>query len=173
LSTPGSSKGQEDLINAYEAEEERIINVLSRKLEQVRHHISSPAHMVEDWSEVLPITLQLHEEKISLENALEAESEFHVNRLSRELSALKATQQQQNGSPSATTNGNGHAATPSFSDPDVATMLETLQRENEQLRARLIDTERDYIRITRLNEIYRQELITHRNRVGIQPMPAS
>jgi hypothetical protein len=26
---------QEDLINAYEAEEERIINVLSRKLEQV------------------------------------------------------------------------------------------------------------------------------------------
>lgn len=32
-----SSKGQEDLINAYEAEEERIINVLSRKLEQVSH----------------------------------------------------------------------------------------------------------------------------------------
>lgn len=27
---------QEELINAYEAEEERIINVLSRKLEQVR-----------------------------------------------------------------------------------------------------------------------------------------
>lgn len=30
-----SSKREEDLINAYEAEEERIINVLSRKLEQV------------------------------------------------------------------------------------------------------------------------------------------
>lgn len=34
-SSASSSKGQEDLINAYEAEEERIINHLSRKLEQV------------------------------------------------------------------------------------------------------------------------------------------
>ena len=33
LSTAASSR--EELINAYEAEEERIINVLSRKLEQV------------------------------------------------------------------------------------------------------------------------------------------
>lgn len=33
-------KREETLINAYEAEEERIINVLSRKLEQVR--FSSP-----------------------------------------------------------------------------------------------------------------------------------
>ena len=35
----GGSAGrrhEQDLINAYEAEEERIINVLSRKLEQVR-----------------------------------------------------------------------------------------------------------------------------------------
>lgn len=30
-----SSKREEDLINAYEAEEERIINILSRKLEKV------------------------------------------------------------------------------------------------------------------------------------------
>jgi hypothetical protein len=35
-SSGGSSKREEDLINAYEAEEERIINVLSRKLEKVR-----------------------------------------------------------------------------------------------------------------------------------------
>ena len=36
LSTSTSaSKREEDLINAYEAEEERIINILSRKLEQV------------------------------------------------------------------------------------------------------------------------------------------
>ena len=35
LSTASSSsKREEDLINAYEAEEERIINILSRKLEQ-------------------------------------------------------------------------------------------------------------------------------------------
>jgi hypothetical protein len=32
---------QEELINAYEAEEERIMNVLSKKLEQVRHDSSS------------------------------------------------------------------------------------------------------------------------------------
>ncbi len=31
-----SSKEQQDLINAYEAEEERLINLLSRKLEKVR-----------------------------------------------------------------------------------------------------------------------------------------
>ena len=35
-SSVSSSKREEDLINAYEAEEERIINVLSRKLEKVR-----------------------------------------------------------------------------------------------------------------------------------------
>lgn len=36
LSTASTgSKREENLINAYEAEEERIINVLSRKLEQV------------------------------------------------------------------------------------------------------------------------------------------
>ena len=34
-SSASSSKREEDLINAYEAEEERIINVLSRKLEKV------------------------------------------------------------------------------------------------------------------------------------------
>ena len=38
-STSTSGDPKEDLINAYEAEEERIINVLSRKLEQV--HIFS------------------------------------------------------------------------------------------------------------------------------------
>lgn len=41
-----------------------------------------------------------------------------------------------------------------------------MRRENEQLRARLVDTERDYIRVTRLNEIYREELIEHRRRVS-------
>ena len=34
-SAASATTKQEDLINAYEAEEERIINVLSRKLEQV------------------------------------------------------------------------------------------------------------------------------------------
>ncbi|KDQ60016.1 hypothetical protein JAAARDRAFT_174038 [Jaapia argillacea MUCL 33604] len=152
LST-SSSKREEDLINAYEAEEERIINVLSRKLEQLR------------------------EEKIELENIREAESESRVNRLSRELSALRLAQQQQqqshtNGaeSPDARPNGNGYAhgsmsANPLTPSPEV--MLEAMRRENEHLRSRLVDTEREYIRLARLNEIYREELIDHRHRLGI------
>ncbi|KAG6850074.1 hypothetical protein H0H93_001424 [Arthromyces matolae] len=149
LST-ASSSSKEDLINAYEAEEERIINVLSRKLEKLR------------------------EEKIDLENALEAESESHVNRLARELTALRMAQ-------------NGHSA-PSSSvsaspetglgmrsvmnggllhEPNVETMLDAMRIENEQLRNKLVDTERDYIRISRLNEIYREELIEHRRHLGL------
>jgi hypothetical protein len=44
-------------------------------------------------------------------------------------------------------------------------MLEAMRRENEHLKNKLVDTERDYIRISRLNEIYREELIVHRRRV--------
>jgi hypothetical protein len=51
-------------------------------------------------------------------------------------------------------------------DPSGESMLEAMRRENEQLRNRLVDTERDYIRISRLNEIYREELIEHRRRVS-------
>lgn len=37
LAMPTStSKHEEDLINAYEAEEERLVNIISRKLEKVR-----------------------------------------------------------------------------------------------------------------------------------------
>lgn len=148
-----TSSSREDLINQYEAEEERIINVLSRKLERLR------------------------EEKIALENTLEAESENHVNRLSREITALRLAQHQQ-----AQANGNGSGTgspvdtrlgLQSFlghkspAEPSPEMMLEAMRRENEQLRSRLVDTERDYIRITRLNEIYREELIEHRRRLGL------
>ncbi|KAJ4467005.1 hypothetical protein J3R30DRAFT_3309942 [Lentinula aciculospora] len=140
-----ANKEQEELINAYEAEEERITNVLSRKLEQLRV------------------------EKIELENVLEAESENHVNRLSRELAILRATQQQQANSDS-NGNVNGHTHhTPPRNDPTAEVMLDALRRENERLRNRLADIERDYIRMSRLNEIYREELIDHRNRIG-QPV---
>ncbi|KAK0496620.1 hypothetical protein EDD18DRAFT_1167397 [Armillaria luteobubalina] len=94
-----SSKEQQDLINAYEAEEERLINLLSRKLEKLR------------------------EEKIDLENTLEAESESHVNRLSRQLTAALLGQHE-NGASSSTP---GRAA--SLSDPSVGTMLESLASE--------------------------------------------
>ncbi|KAG1779327.1 hypothetical protein EV702DRAFT_1025118 [Suillus placidus] len=152
-SSNNSLKREENLINAYEAEEERIINVLSRKLEQLR------------------------EEKIQLENALEAESESHVNRLSRELSALRLQQQQQQQQQSGT---NGITASPDHSVgvpmfmsgrdpmiPSAEVMLEAMRRENEQLRNRLVDTERDYVRVSRLNEVYREELLEHRRRLGL------
>ncbi|KZT00642.1 uncharacterized protein LAESUDRAFT_530964 [Laetiporus sulphureus 93-53] len=148
-----SSSSREDLINQYEAEEERIINVLSRKLERLR------------------------EEKIALENTLEAESENHVNRLSREISALRLAQQQQ-----AQANGNGSGggspvdtrlgmqaflAHKNPAEPAPEAMLDAMRRENEQLRTRLVDTEREFIHISRLNEIYREELIEHRRRLGL------
>ncbi|KAF8496982.1 hypothetical protein JB92DRAFT_2746006 [Gautieria morchelliformis] len=141
-STSTSGDPKEDLINAYEAEEERIINVLSRKLEQLR------------------------EEKITLENALEAESESHVNRLNRELSLLRARQRAADEIELPST---GQMAVPGF-DPRFPTpeaMLEAMRKENESLRNRLVDTERDYVRIARLNEVYREELIDHRRRLGL------
>ncbi|KAH9941141.1 uncharacterized protein BXZ73DRAFT_88324 [Epithele typhae] len=162
LSTSSSSR--EDLIYQYEAEEERIINILSRKLEQLR------------------------EEKIELENVLEAESESHVNRLSRELTALRLAQQQQqqlqqpqpqagpshvNGSGSVspqdfrTTAQLAHLLSRSNGDPSPDMIIDALRRENEALRSRLVETEQDFVRISRLNEIYREELIQHRRRVSL------
>lgn len=160
-----STSSKESLINAYEAEEERIINILSRKLEQVCPSVSDLFN-----PDVLT-RRQLREEKIELENALEAESENHVNRLSREISALRLAQQ-------AAVNGSGSlspvetrlpGSIPSNPlEPSAEVMLDAMRRENEQLRGRLIETERDYIRISRLNEIYREELIEHRRRVSFQ-----
>lgn len=109
-----------------------------------------------------------------MENALEAESESHVNRLSRELSILRLAQQQQasaNGSVGASPElRTGLQTLINSGDPNAPSadvMIEALRRENEQLRNRLVDTERDYIRIFRLNEIYREELIDHRRRVSL------
>jgi hypothetical protein len=123
---------------------------------------------------------QLREEKIGLENTLEAESESHVNRLTRELTVLRLAQQQQqqqqdgggsaaNGTMSVSTSPEARFGFRSPSDPPdptFETMLEALRRENEQVRNRLIGAERNYIRVTRLNDIYREELIDHRRRVS-------
>ncbi|KIP11863.1 hypothetical protein PHLGIDRAFT_27685 [Phlebiopsis gigantea 11061_1 CR5-6] len=141
-----STSSKESLINAYEAEEERIINILSRKLEKLR------------------------EEKIELENVLEAESESHVNRLSREISALRLVQQQTvNGSGSLSPVEARTSATVAVDAPDPSTqlVLDAVRRENDQLRTRLVETERNYIQITRMNELYREELIEHRRRAGL------
>lgn len=109
-----------------------------------------------------------------------------MNRLSRELSALRLAQQlaaanQNGGSPALSgSGGSGGTGTgvngdgtqsptllrlPNPLAPSSEDMLEAMRRENEHLRNRLVDTEREFIRITRLNEIYREELIQHRRRV--------
>lgn len=160
---------EERLINAFEAEEERIINVLSRKLEQLR------------------------EEKISLERLHEEEEEARVNRLARELAVLRVRQHQaqqsqsqpqangtyaEDGSVAGSSSGistipagigNGTLAVNGLGppDPSAEVLLNALKKENENLRSRLGAVERDYVRLTRLNEVYREELIQHRRRLGI------
>ena len=160
----------------------------------------------------------MREEKINLERVHEEESEAHVNRLARELAALRVRHQQQYGSQSqpqangSLTNGyanngaysytngaahgsasgsgsnvpyvngfsdvdglDGRAGSSSTSTPFIssremvdpsAEALAALRKENESLRQRLSAYERDYVRVTRLNEIYREELIDHRRRVS-------
>ena len=183
-----ASKREEDLINAYEAEEEKIINVLSRKLEKVWITVICPANstLLTTNGPIASISHQLREEKIELENVLEAESEAHVNRLNREISALRlaAAQNGTNGVNGVDGTGNNNAPTPAFVDdlaefrtrrraslagltsgPSTDIVLEALRRENEQLRSRVVSMERDYVKLMRLNEIYREELIDHRRRV--------
>ena len=179
-----ASKREEDLINAYEAEEEKIINVLSRKLEKVCIRVIYPTHSTSLTSNdhIVPVSHQLREEKVELENVLEAESEAQVNRLNREISALRlaAAQNGANGANGANATGNNSAPTSALADdlaefrtrrraslagPSTDTVLEALRRENEQLRGRVADMERDYVKLMRLNEIYREELIDHRRRV--------
>ena len=50
-------------------------------------------------------------------------------------------------------------------DPEPSLLLDALRRENEGLRARLGKVEKDYARVKRLNEVYREELIVRRGRV--------
>jgi len=50
-------------------------------------------------------------------------------------------------------------------DPEPSLLLDALRRENEELRTRLGKVEKDYARVKRLNEVYREELIVRRGRV--------
>ena len=138
---------------------------------------------------------QLQEEKISLERMHEEEEEARVNRLARELAVLRVRQHQAQHSQAsqATTaedsslvgpsSGSGITATfvhngasgSSSSvlangidtpDPSTDVLVNALKKENENLRSRLGTVECEYVRLTRLNEIYREELIQHRRRVS-------
>lgn len=50
--------------------------------------------------------------------------------------------------------------------PSAEVMLNAVRKENEILRSRLVDAEREFIRISRLNDVYREELIDHRRKVS-------
>jgi hypothetical protein len=51
-------------------------------------------------------------------------------------------------------------------NPSADVTINALRRENEMLRNRVVDIEREFIRMVRLNDIYREELIEHRRRVS-------
>lgn len=104
--------------------------------------------------------------KAELENALEAENERNVNRLSKQLSALRASSNATPSSASTSSNATNSQA-PDPLRPDNAALLESMRRENEALRSKVVDLEREFIRVSRLNEIYREELIQHRTRAGL------
>lgn len=119
----------------------------------------------------LQVLKQLRDEKIQLENILEAESESHVNRLSRELSALRMAQPvvdpdslNQSLASSPIQQLNSHANDSRY--PSVEVINAALRRENEKLRARVVDAEREFVRTSRLNDIYREEIVELRRRVS-------
>jgi len=150
----------EDLINAYEAEEERILHTLIRKLEQVSRFPTICTCVCMWKAENRNGGEQLREEKAAIQNAMEAESESQVHRLVREIEDLKrqltSSSNSSSSSPTTSSSTNGYGTTG----------MEALQRENVELRQRLMDMERDYSRMMRLNEEYREELIGFRRRVA-------
>jgi len=103
---------------------------------------------------------QLREEKAAIQNAMEAESESQVHRLVREIEDLKRQLT------SSSSNSSSSSPTTSSTNGYGTTGMEALQRENVELRQRLMDMERDYSRMMRLNEEYREELIGFRRRVA-------
>ncbi len=97
---------------------------------------------------------------MTLERVHEEESESQVNRLARELGALRRRVHVQDSEEGEVP----HAS--EDDDPSTAVLLAALREENESLRSRLVVAEREYVRVRRLNEVYREELIEHRRRVS-------
>lgn len=152
----GSLRREEDILNAFEYEEERITNRLVSKLEQVNSLFSPNAPAFR----ALRPFYQLRKEKVQLENSLEAEGEAHVNRLTREIAALRQAQEdalESHGGPSSSSSS---AFTPpathppdspaslvrmqtmtpiqvSPPEPSANTIFDALRRENDSLRRRV------------------------------------
>lgn len=60
-----------------------------------------------------------------------------------------------------------HHTQDDISNPSATLVMDALQRENEQLRTKLVDMEREFGRVKRLNEVYREELISVRGKVSV------
>ncbi|KAG8851905.1 hypothetical protein FRB91_007226 [Serendipita sp. 411] len=152
-SAGGRIQDTENMASSYEGEEERIVNALSRKLEQLR------------------------DEKIRLENIAEAEAEpYVVHQLSKELTALRQRNLLLNTMYESDSQGQSSASSPvqqyhpNANDPRFVStelVVNALRRENEALKTRLIDADRDLARATKLNEMYRDELLELRKRLGL------
>lgn len=112
---------------------------------------------------------------------MEAENESLVNRLTRQLVALRQQQLQQAHLQNYSYTGglNAYDADSASSSPAQAygpildphnpsadVTINALRRENEMLRNRLVDTEREFDRMVRLNDVYREDLIELRRRVS-------
>lgn len=115
---------------------------------------------------------------------MEAENESLVNRLTRQLVALRQQQLQQQQQAhlqnhSHTGGLNAYDADSASSspvqnyapildphNPSADVTINALRRENEMLRNRLVDTKREFDRMARLNDVYREELFELRRRVS-------
>ena len=137
------------LINSYEADEERVYNKLSRQLSALLDQAPSSSSTNGTAADGI-----IHNPSPSTS----ASSVFHGNGFGL------------NGS-----NGQGHDSShPTGApwstnpyQPAMDVLLDNLRRENAELRIRVVDVERDYVRVTRLNDSYREELIELRMRVGV------
>jgi hypothetical protein len=210
----------QDSFDTYTIEEERIINVLSRKLEQVCFSLDDfllfyLRSLTNHTILISPANEQLRESKLENPQPVDSESERdQVSKLTREMGELKRVNGELEmqlkslrveeegrvragagagagaGSSSNGNGVNGHSrSSPSETgqrhlsasaevevdaeveveaepESSVEMLLEAMRRENEESRNRLADTQRGYMRISRLNEVYREELIEHRRRVS-------
>lgn len=150
-------KNMEALINGYEAEEEMIMNKLSRRLDELRRH------------------------EVSMSMAMEVESENIVNRLQRQLRVVQGQLAAAQAGSGSTDGGSGQApgktrssdketgfpnavglqAFLSGSDPVVmGNAVEALRAEKAEMQHRIDSLSND-------NDSLRQELIDLRRRLGI------
>ncbi|CDZ98447.1 Protein of unknown function DUF2046 [Phaffia rhodozyma] len=158
---------REHIVNAYEAEEERLVNVLGRQMEAMRSDTANLHNALEGEAEALVLRLQRQLQTLRAQLAAQSDpssdpsSSKQLQPLSESTSALTLSS-----SPSSP-GLNTFLGRNDPMNPSTEQVSEALKRENESLRSKLADAERGFIRVTRQNEAYRDELISLRNRLNI------